>query len=122
MYNYVVMPFQGHLIGTFVYKEKNMFNTAENVIDTIQTAKKQAIKTFIKHEAIADSLTNWVDTETTIAKDAVKVSTDTATTIGKEVVKAAQEAAKADYVKQATEYYTNFWKEAFKPATTAKAK
>jgi len=99
-----------------------MFNTAETVIDTIQTAKKQAIKTFIKHEAIAESLTNWVDTETTIAKDAVKVSTDTATTIGKEVAKAAQEAAKADYITQATEYYTNFWKEAFKPATTAKAK
>lgn len=99
-----------------------MFNTAENVIDSIQTAKKQAIKTFIKHEAIADSLTKWVDTETTIAKDAVKVGTDTATTIGKELHKVAEEAVKADYVKQATEYYTNFWKEAFKPATTSKAK
>lgn len=92
--------------------------TVDPVIDTVQTAKKQAIKTFIKHEAIADSLVNWVDTETTIAKDLVKAGTDTATTIGKEMHKAAQEAAKADYVKQATEYYTNFWKEAFKPVTT----
>lgn len=93
--------------------------TVDPVIDTVQTAKKQAIKTLIKHEAIADSLVNWVDTETTIAKDLVKAGTDTATTIGKEMHKAAQEAAKADYVKQATEYYTNFWKEAFKPVTAS---
>ena len=96
--------------------------TVDPVIDTIQTAKKQAIKTFVKHEAIADSLVNWVDTESTIAKDLVKATTTTATTIGKELHKAAEEAVKADYVKQATEYYTNFWKEAFKPATTSKAK
>jgi hypothetical protein len=94
-----------------------MFNTAETVIDTIQTAKKQAVKTFVKHEAIAESLSKWIDTETTIAKDAVKVGTDTATTIGKEVVKAAQEAAKADHFKEATEQFTSFWKDAFKPAT-----
>jgi hypothetical protein len=94
-----------------------MFNTAETMIDTIQTAKKQAIKTFVKHDAIAESLTKWVETETTIAKDVVKVGTDTATTIGKEVVKAAQEAAKADHLKEATEYFSNFWKDAFKSAT-----
>lgn len=96
-----------------------MFNTAETVIDTIQTAKKQAVKTFVKNEAIAESLTAWIDTETGIAKDAVKVSTETATNIGKEVVKAAQDAAKADYLKEATEFYTSFWKSAFE---TAKAK
>lgn len=93
--------------------------TVDPVIDTIQTAKKQAIKTFVKHEAIADSLVNWVDTESTIAKNLVKAGTETATTIGKELHKATQEAAKADYVKQATEYYTNFWKEAFKPVATS---
>lgn len=99
-----------------------MFNTSEAVIDTITTAKKQTIKTFVKHEAIADSLVNWVDTEATVAKDLVKASTDTATTIGKELGKVAQEAAKADYIKQGTEYFTNFWKEALKPAVASKTK
>jgi hypothetical protein len=98
-----------------------MFNTAETVIDTIQTAKKQAVKTFVKHEAIAESLVNWIDTETSIAKDAVKVSTETATSIGKEVVKAAQDASKADYLKEAAEFYTSFWKSAFE-STKNKAK
>ena len=99
-----------------------MFNTYEAVLDTVQTAKKQAVKTFVKHEAIAESLTNWVDTETAIAKDVVKVSTETATTIGQELVKAAQDAAKADVVKTATDYYSNFWKEALKSVTPAKSK
>ena len=90
-----------------------MFNIAETMIDGVQTAKKQAVKTFVKNETIAESLTSWIDTETGIAKDAVKVSTETATNIGKEVVKAAQDAAKADYLKEATEFYTSFWKSAF---------
>jgi hypothetical protein len=96
--------------------------TADTVIDSIQTAKKQFVKTFVSNDVIAKQLNEFVDAQTSYTKDAVKVSTDTATTIGKEVVKAAQDAAKADYVKQATEYYTNFWKEAFKPVTTTKAK
>ena len=99
-----------------------MFNTAETVIDTIQTAKKQAVKTFVKNEAIAESLTSWIDTETSIAKDAVKVTTETATNIGKEVAKAAQDASKADYLKEATEFYTSFWKSAFEATKATKAK
>jgi hypothetical protein len=79
-----------------------MFNTAENVIDTITAAQKQAIK-FIQNEAVAKSLTEMVDAQAQTAKTAVKVGTDTFTTVGKEVVKAAQEAAKYDYTKHLTE-------------------
>jgi len=91
-----------------------MFNTAENVIDTITTAQKQAIK-FIQNEAVAKSLTEMVDAQAQTAKTAVKVGTDTFTTVGKEVVKAAQEAAKYDYTKHFTELSESVTK-AFAPA------
>jgi hypothetical protein len=91
-----------------------MFNTAENVIDTITTAQKQAIK-FIQNEAVAKSLTEMVDAQAQTAKTAVKVGTDTFTTVGKEVVKTAQEAAKYDYSKHITEFADTFTK-AFAPA------
>ena len=91
-----------------------MFNTAENVIDTITTAQKQAIK-FIQNEAVAKSLTEIVDAQAQTAKTAVKVGTDAFTTVGKEVVKTAQEAAKYDYSKHITELSESFTK-AFAPA------
>ena len=91
-----------------------MFNTAENVIDTITTAQKQAIK-FIQYEAVAKSLTEIVDAQAQTAKTAVKVGTDAFTTVGKEVVKTAQEAAKYDYSKHITELSESFTK-AFAPA------
>ena len=90
-----------------------MFNTAENVIDTITTAQKQAIK-FIQNEAVAKSLTEMVDAQAQTAKTAVKVGTDTFTTVGKEVVKAAQEAARYDYTKHFTELSESITK-AFSP-------
>ena len=91
-----------------------MFNTAENVIDTITTAQKQAIK-FIQNEAVAKSLTEIVDAQAQTAKTAIKVGTDAFTTVGKEVVKTAQEAAKYDYSKHITELSESFTK-AFAPA------
>lgn len=94
-----------------------MFNTAENVIDTITAAQKQAIK-FIQNEAVAKSLTEMVDAQAQTAKTAVKVGTDTFTTVGKEVVKAAQEAAKYDY----TKHFTDLSESVTKAFTTAKAK
>ena len=95
-----------------------MFNAYETVLDTVQAARKQAVKTFVKNDTIADSLVNWINTETSIAKDAVKVTTETATEIGKEVVKVAQDATKAEHLKEATEFYTNLWKDTFKAVAT----
>ena len=104
----------GHFeIGTFVYKEKNMF-TADTVIDTVTTAQKQAIK-FIKNEAVAKSLTEIVDTQAQTAKAAVKVGTDAFATVGKEFVKATTEASKYDYSKQFAEAYES-WTKMFTPA------
>jgi hypothetical protein len=86
-----------------------MFNTAENVIDTITAAQKQAIK-FIQNEAVAKSLTEMVDAQAQTAKTAVKVGTDTFTTVGKEVVKVVQEAAKFDYAKHFADTFGSFAK------------
>lgn len=76
-----------------------MFNTYETVIDAVQTAKKTAVATFVKNDTIAESLTKWIDTETTVAKTAIKAGTETATAIGLEVTKAIGEATKFDYAK-----------------------
>ena len=97
--------------------------TVEPVIDTIQTAKKQAIKTFVQHEEIAKQLNTFVDAQTAYTKDAVKVSTETVTKVGEEVMKATKEAAdkmaNGEFVKKYADkvnkdFYSAFWQEAFK--------
>lgn len=44
------------------------FNTA---IDSVQTSKKIFVDTFVKHEALAKSLNEFVDTQTEYTKKAV---------------------------------------------------
>ena len=97
--------------------------TFDTIIDGVQTAKKQAVKTFVKHEEIATQLNNFVDAQTAYTKDAVKVTTETAAKIGEEVVKATRDAAdkmaNGEYVKKyadkvSQDFYQSFWKEAFK--------
>lgn len=68
--------------------------TLDTTIDAIQTAKKQAIKTFVQHEAIAKELNSFVDAQTEYTKSAVKAGTDVATKVGSELTKAAQENMK----------------------------
>lgn len=82
-----------------------MFTSTDNVIDAIHAAKKTAIATFVRNDAIAESLTNWVDVEATIAKDIVKTTTSTATTINAELTKVWQEAAKIDVTKQMQSWF-----------------
>ena len=76
--------------------------TVDTAIDTVQTVKKEAIKTFVKNENVAKSLNEFVDAQTAYTKEAVKATTDIATKLTSEMVKIAQEAAKTDYVKQFT--------------------
>ena len=76
--------------------------TVDTAIDTVQTVKKEAIKTFVKNENVAKSLNEFVDAQTAYTKEAVKATTDVATKLTSEMVKIAQEAAKTDYVKQFT--------------------
>ena len=59
---------------------KTYINTA---IDTIQTSKKMFVDTFVKHEALAKSLNEFVDTQTDYTKKAFDASVET----GSEVYK-----------------------------------
>lgn len=84
-----------------------MFNSYTNFfIDAIQTAKKDAVKQFVKHEAIAKSLNEFVDAQTAYTKDFVETSTKVSTSLGKEITSAVQEAVKRDYAKDITENIT----------------
>ena len=85
--------------------------TADTFIDTVQTAKKEAVKTlFAKNETIAKSLSEFVDAQTAYTKGAVKAGTDVATKLASETVKYTQEAAKFDYAKHFTDTFGSFAK------------
>jgi predicted patatin/cPLA2 family phospholipase len=43
----------------------------DSTIDMVQASKKVAIDTFVKHEALAKTLTNFVDTQTEYTKKVV---------------------------------------------------
>jgi len=83
----------------------------DTTIDTIQVGQKNLVKTFVQHEAIADTLNKLVDTNAEYSKKTVKLGTDTMTTLVEEVTKFAQTAGKFDYTKMF---------EAFAPKTSKK--
>jgi phage-related baseplate assembly protein len=73
--------------------------TAENIIDTIQTSKKQVVNTYITNKAMAEALNQFVDAQTEYTKNIVKAGTDAFTTLTQESIKAAQSSLKFDYAK-----------------------
>jgi hypothetical protein len=84
--------------------------TLDATIDTIQTAKKQAVNTvFAKQEKVAEALNTFVDAQTAYTKTAVKAGTDVATKLYSEAVRMSQDAMKYDWAK----HYDTFT-EAFK--------
>ena len=93
--------------------------TLDTTIDTVQGAKKEAIKHFVKNEEVAKTLTEFVDAQTAYTKEAFKATTDVATKLttklAGEAVKLGQEAMKADHWKQ-----FNVWTQDWTKATKAK--
>jgi hypothetical protein len=73
--------------------------TADAMIDTIQNGKKQLVKTFVTNESIAESMNQFIDTQSDYTKKALKASTDASTNIMHESIKLAQAACKFDYIK-----------------------
>lgn len=64
-----------------------MFNTfAYAFVDSIQTAKKQAITTFVTHEGIAKALNQFVDAQTAYTKSAIDAGIKTSAAVGEIVV------------------------------------
>lgn len=49
-----------------------MFNSfAFQAVDTVQSAKKQFVSTFVQHEQIKNALNGFVDAQTQYTKDAI---------------------------------------------------
>jgi hypothetical protein len=73
--------------------------TADAIIDTVQTGKKQFVNTFVQNETAKDAMTKFIDAQAEYTKKAAKVGMDTFTTLTSEMVKASQNAMKFDYTK-----------------------
>jgi hypothetical protein len=53
-----------------------MINTfAFQGVDAIQSAKKQAVTTFVQHEKVREALTGFIDAQATYTKDAITAGT-----------------------------------------------
>lgn len=93
--------------------------TLDTTIDTVQGAKKEAIKTFVKNEEVAKTLNEFVDAQTAYTKEALKVTTEIgtklATKLASETVRVTQEAMKADHWKQ-----FNVWAQDWNKSTKTK--
>lgn len=60
-----------------------MFTTiAHSGVDAIQTAKKQAITTFVQHDGLAKILNSFVDSQTAYTKSAIDAGIKMSTDIG----------------------------------------
>lgn len=54
-------------------------------ISMIQGAKKEWVKQFVKDEKIAEAMNNFVDSQTSFAKQVIKTGAEIGTAISKEV-------------------------------------
>jgi hypothetical protein len=73
--------------------------TADAIIDTVQTSKKQFVNTFIQNETAKEAMVKFIDAQADYTKKAARVGMDTFTTLSTEMVKAGQNAMKFDYTK-----------------------
>ena len=82
-----------------------MFETLIHAtVDTIQTSKKMFVDTFVKHEGLAKTLNEFVDTQTNYTKQAIDASIKTGTNVMNtlkdkefytDAIKTAQETVKS---------------------------
>jgi len=98
-------------IVNFRLKEKNMF-TLDSTVDAIQTGKKTFVKTFVQNEQIAQTMNEYVDTQTEYTKKALKATSDMFSNIASESVKVMQEASKFDLTKINETFSNTFDKKA----------
>ena len=68
--------------------------TPEDIIDYVQNSKKQAISKLVTNEAVAESLTKFVDAESAYTKAALKNVTEAATDLYVTGTKAVSDAVK----------------------------
>jgi len=64
-----------------------MLQSVNTFIDTIQGAKSQIVKTFVKDESIAKSIQAFVDSQTAFTKQVAKTTFEVATKTAEQAVK-----------------------------------
>jgi hypothetical protein len=74
-----------------------MLSAINTSIDTIVSAKKQFVKSFVSNEAVAKPLNTYVDAQEAFAKTVAKSTVDFYTTVGSSI--AGFDAKKAFAVK-----------------------
>ena len=87
-----------------------MFNS---VIETVQTAQKTFVNTFVTNKEIAEPMVRMIDSQCETVKLTGKAILDITTTMASTTTEKVQEAMKFDFTKYA---------DAFKPATAAAKK
>jgi glutamate dehydrogenase/leucine dehydrogenase len=85
-----------------------MFNS---VFETVQTAQKTFVNTFVTNEEIARPMINMIDSQYDTAKLTAKAVLDITTTLASATTEKVQEAMKFDFTKYA---------DAFRPAAVKK--
>lgn len=73
--------------------------TVDFFIDSFQNSKKQFVNTFVTHAGVKTALIEFVDTQTSYTKSAVKATTDVATKLATESTKTLVEFTKIDLSK-----------------------
>ena len=73
--------------------------TPDTVIDSIQSTKKQMVKSFVSNPTVVDALNQFVETQTEYTKTIVKAGSDAWTTVTQETSRIMTESTKFDYVK-----------------------
>ena len=64
-----------------------MLHQVNTFIDTVQDAKTQIVKTFVKDETLAKSIQAFVDSQTAFTKQVAKTTFEVATESAKQAVK-----------------------------------
>jgi len=64
-----------------------MLQSVNTFIDTVQGAKSQIVKTFVKDESIAKSIQAFVDSQTAFTKQVAKTTFEVATKTAEQAVK-----------------------------------
>jgi uncharacterized protein YoxC len=64
-----------------------MLHQVNTFIDTVQDAKTQIVKTFVKDETLAKSIQSFVDSQRAFTKQVAKTTFEVATETAKQAVK-----------------------------------
>jgi uncharacterized protein YoxC len=64
-----------------------MLQSVNTLIDTIQDAKKQIVKTFVQDKTLAETINEFVESQRTFTKQVAKTTFEVATESAKQVAK-----------------------------------